>query len=512
MSSACEKNRTSRIAKNTLFLYLRMFFTMLIGLYTSRVVLENLGVENFGIYNVVGGVVALFATITGSLTAAIQRFLTFELGVNDLVRLRKVFSSSVFIQIALAIVVAFIAELLGLYFLNVKMNIPLDRLAAAKWVLHFSVVTFSINLVSVPYNAAIIAHERMTAFAYIGVFEALMKLGIAFAISVSPIDYLVFYAALMCLLAVFARFVYGIYCKHSFDECSIQFNSFDGKILKEIFGFAGWNFIGAASAILRDQGGNILLNLFFGPIVNAARGVATQVNNAVTQFVTGFTTALNPQITKSFANGDRDFMMKLIFWGSRLSFYMLMLVSLPILLSTNFLLTIWLKNVPDQTVLFVQLIILFSLSESISCSLITAMLATGKIRNYQLIVGGLQMLNFPVSYLLLKLDYPAISVLIVAIFISQCCFFSRVVMLKKMIFLPVKKFLWNVYFNVICVAVVAFVIPYCLRIVMNDGMFDFVIISCCSILWSIFCVLFLGCSKTERIIILTKIRERIKHA
>ena len=350
MIQSSENNK--RIAKNTLLLYFRMLLLMVVSLYTSRVVLNALGVEDFGIYNVVGGVVAMFTVISGSLSAAISRFITFELGKGDGEGLKNTFSAAVTIQLLLSLVIVLLIESVGVWFLNAKMTIPADRLAAANWVLQFSIVTFVINLVSVPYNATIIAHERMSAFAYISIFEAVGKLAVAFLITVSPIDRLVFYAVLMCAVAVSVRLMYGRYCKRHFTECTYRFR-WDKELLRRMSGFAGWNFIGAASAVLRDQGGNIVINLFAGPAVNAARGISVQVNNAVTGFVQNFMTALNPQITKSYASGDRDYMMTLIYQGARLSFYMLLLLSLPVLVNTHYILGLWLKTVPGHTVLFV---------------------------------------------------------------------------------------------------------------------------------------------------------------
>ena len=250
-----------RIAKNTLMLYIRMLLIMAVNLYTSRVVLNALGVEDFGIYNVVGGVVAMFSVLSGSLSAAITRFITYELGKGNEERLNKIFSSSVTIQIGLAFIIIILAEAVGVWFLNNKMNIPDGRIVAANWVFQLSVLTFVINLISVPYNASIIAHERMSAFAYISILEALGKLAIAFFITISPIDRLVFYAILMCLVALCIRFVYGIYCKRHFEECTYHF-IFDKELLKQMFGFAGWTLIGASSAVIRYQGGNVVINLF----------------------------------------------------------------------------------------------------------------------------------------------------------------------------------------------------------------------------------------------------------
>ena len=493
-----------RIAKNTLLLYFRMLFLMVVSLYTSRVVLNALGVEDFGIYNVVGGVVAMFSMLSGSLSAAITRFITYELGTGNQDNLKNIFSSAVTIQIGLAIVIILLAEAVGVWFLNVKMNIPETRMAAANWVFQFSILTFAINLISVPYNASIIAHERMSAFAYISILEAIGKLAIAYLITVSPMDKLIFYALLMCAVALLVRLVYGYYCKKHFKECIYHF-LWDKDLLKRMFGFAGWNFIGASSAVLRDQGGNVVINLFCGPAVNAARGIAFQVNTAVHGFVTNFMTALNPQITKSYASGDREYMKTLIFQGARLSFYMLLLLSLPILVNTHYILALWLKIVPEHTVLFVQLILLFGLSESISNPLITAMLATGKIRNYQLMVGGLQLMNLPVSYLLLRMGLFPEVVIMVAIVISQCCLAARLLMLRGMIGLSVREYLKKVYIHVLAVTAVASICPFLLMSQVEESLLNFILLCLASVVCTGITIYYIGCNKTERQFILNKI-------
>ena len=317
MSQISENNK--RIAKNTLLLYVRMLFMMVVSLYTSRVILNALGVEDFGIYNVVGGVVTMFSIISSSLSSAISRFLTYELGKGNQTKLNKIFSASVSIQLLLSLIIVVLIESVGVWFMNVKMTIPESRMTAANWVLQFSIVTFVINLISVPYNAAIIAHEKMSAFAYISILEAVCKLAIALLIMVSSIDKLIFYAILMCAVAVVIRFIYGHYCKKNFAECTYHFH-WDKDILKQMFGFAGWNFLGSGSFLLMTQGVNILMNMFFGVTLNAARGVANQVDNAVQQFVTNFTTAINPQITKSYATGNLSYMHQLVSAGSKYSF------------------------------------------------------------------------------------------------------------------------------------------------------------------------------------------------
>ena len=493
-----------RIAKNTLLLYFRMLFMMAVSLYTSRVVLNALGVEDFGIYNVVGGVVAMFSILSGSLSAAITRFITYELGTGNKENLKKIFSSSVTIQIGLAVLIILLAEAVGVWFLNVKMNIPDVRMVAANWVFQFSILTFAINLISVPYNASIIAHERMSAFAYISILEAIGKLVIAFLIVISPMDKLIFYAILMCAVALIVRLAYGAYCKRHFEECTYHF-IFDKDLLKRMFSFAGWNFIGAISAVLRDQGGNVVINLFCGPAVNAARGIAFQVNNAISGFVTNFMTALNPQITKSYAAGDRDYMMTLIYQGARFSFYMLLLLSLPVLANTHYILGLWLKIVPDHAVLFVQLVLVFAMSESISNPLITAMLATGKIRNYQLVVGGLQMMNLPVSYLLLRMGMFPEVVIVVAIAISQCCLAARLVILRGMIGLSIRKYIKKVYMNVLIVTAIAAILPFLLSMKLEESFLNFVLLCFVALICTVMTIYYVGCDKTERQFILSKL-------
>lgn len=502
-----------RIARNTLLLYFRMLFLMIISLYTSRIVLNALGVEDFGIYNVAGGVVAMFSILSGSLSAAISRFITYELGKNNVLKLKTMFSSAITIQIGLGIVIAFFAETIGIWFLNTQMNIPIERMTAANWVLQFSIITFIINLISVPYNAVIIAHEKMSAFAYISIFEAIGKLLIAYLITISPIDKLIFYAILMCGVAIAIRLLYGYYCKRHFDECRFHF-IWNKQIFQQIFSFAGWNFIGASSAVLRDHGGNIIINLFCGPTVNAARGIAFQVNNAIQGFVSNFMTALNPQITKSYAAKNYTYMMTLIFQGARLSFYMLLLLSLPIIINTHYLLTLWLNTVPEHTVLFVRLVLIFAMSESISGPLITAMLATGNIRNYQIIVGGLQMLNLPTSYILLSLGAIPETVLIVAVLISQCCLMARLYMLKKMIKLKIKDYLKKVYFNIITVSIIAIILPICMQERLAENFINFLLSSLICMLCTYLSIYYIGCSYEERKFIYNKfliLKSKIRH-
>ncbi len=502
-TSPSENNK--RIAKNTLLLYVRMLLTMGVALYTSRVVLNALGVENFGIYNVVGGVVAMFSLISASLSSATSRFLTFELGKEDNKKLKKVFSTSVTIHIGLAIIILVLAEVIGIWFLNNKMNIPPERLAAANWVMQCSILTFIINLISIPYNASIIAHEKMNAYAYISILEVVLKLVIVYLLVISSFDKLITYAVLLTLVALIIRFTYTIFCKKYFEECKYKF-IYDKNMLKEITGFAGWTMIGASSSILRGQGTNILINIFCGPAVNAARGVSFQVNNAIGQFVNNFMTALNPQITKSYASKDREYMMTLVFQGARFSFYLLLILSLPILIDTNYILTLWLRIVPEHTILFVRLILIYSLIESLSKPLITVMLATGKIKNYQLIVGGLQMMNFPISWIFLRLGFFPEITIVIFIFFSICCLIARLSMLNSMINLPVKKFIRKVIVNISVVSAISSIIPLYISKICNNNLINFVIVGLTSITTTILAIFYIGLKPNERLIILNKLK------
>ncbi len=504
----CQQNekRSKRIAKNTLMLYVRMFALMLVGLYTSRVVLEVLGEDDFGIYNVVGGVVSMFVMISGALNSAVQRFITFEIGKEG-GNLNKVYSTAVTIQIILSLIVVIIAEPVGLWFIENKMTIDPSRIPAAEWVLHFSILAFVLNLMSVPQMASITAHEKMSAYAWIGILDGLLRLGVAFLIMMSPIDRLVYYAALMAGVVLIVRLLYIIYCRTHFSECRYRL-VFDKSLIREMFSFAGWNFIGVTSGVLRDHGGNILVNLFAGPAMNAARGVAVQLNGAVQGFVTNFMTAVNPQITKSYASGDSRYLFPLLIKASKMSFYLLFIIALPILFNTEYLLGIWLKDVPEHSSLFARLFLVFALSESISNPLITAMLATGRIRDYQLAVGGLQLMNLPVSYLFLKFGAAPEVTVAVAIVISQLCFFVRLTMLRAAIGISARKYIYDVYLRALSVAAVAVAGPFAVSGFIPDTFAGF----CTSVLLCMasagLSALFIGCGREERRELFDMIRRR----
>lgn len=495
-----------RVAKNTLVLYFRMLFMMLIGLYTSRINLQSLGVEDFGIYSVVGGIVVMFSIINGSITASISRFLTFEIGTGNMEKLKKVFSTSVTIQIGISLIILLLAETIGLWFLNHKMVIPESRMYAANWVYQFSIFTFILNLISMPYNACIVAHEKMSAFAWITIYDAVAKLLIAWLTFIAPMDKLIFFSGFIVFVAFTQRMIYTSYCVRHFEECHYRV-SIDKDLLKSMSGFAGWNFIGASSAILRDTGGNIVINLFCGPTVNAARAIANRINSAVLGFAGSFMTAINPQITKSYASGDYEKMMGTIYKGAKFAFFLLLLLGLPVIMESEYIIHLWLGQVPEHTVLFVQLTILYAMSESISNPLVTAMLATGKIRNYQIVVGGLQMLNLPISYICLRLGCIPESVIIVAIILSQCCFAARIYMLRPMIHLNATDYVKKVYLRILFTLIIAFILPMIIKYGMDNSLLSFFTILSVSFISACISILYIGCNDKERCFIYSNISK-----
>lgn len=507
-----QEANTKRVAKNTLLLYFRMLFGMLVSLYTSRVVLEALGEVDYGVYNVVGGFVAMFSLISSSLSSSTSRFLTFELGKGEKGNLGRIFSTSLTIHAILGLIVLILTETVGIWFLNAKMNIPADRMYAANWVFQASIVTFILGVFSTPFNATIISHERMGIYAFVGVGEVVLKLfAVLFvAFSHSPFDRLIVYALLLAGIQVILQLFYWFFCKRNFDECRIRF-SFDRSYWKEMSSFAGWNFIGCTAGLLKDQGVNILINLFFGPTLNAARGISTTVNGIGTSFAGNFMTALNPQITKSYASGDKNYSFYLVEKGSRFSFYILMVITIPIILETDFLLTLWLKNFPEHTVNFVRLVLGLSLVDILSNTLITLQAATGKIRNYQLAVGGMLLLNFPLSYLFLKMGMAPEVTYMVAIGVAVCCLVLRLLFLERMAGLPKVQYFKRVCLNVIAVMAASVIIPFLLRHSLNEGWMRFLAVGFTSVICSAVSILFVGCSVYERKFLLEKVFTTLRN-
>ena len=496
-------SNNKRIAKNTLMLYVRMLFSMIVSLYTSRVVLQTLGVEDYGIFNVVGGVITMFTFINAAMVSSTQRYLNFELAKGNSQRLRSVFHTSLQIHGLIAIAIIVLGETLGLWFLMNKLVIPESRMTAALWVYQCSILACCVTIMSAPYNADIIAHEKMSAFAYISILEVSLKLLIVYLLLVSPIDKLIAYAILTLSVQLLIRFIYSRYCHKHFEESYIEFN-FNKALFKEMSGFAGWSFFGNLAAILYTQGLNMMLNIFFGPVVNAARGIAVQVQSAVQQFVSGFQTALNPQITKNYAVGNLEQMHNLMFRSARFSFLLLFFLSLPVLLETDFLLTVWLKNVPDNAVIFTQIMICISLIYTTSNPCVIANQATGKVKVYQMVVGGILLTILPISYILLKLGAPAYSVFIVHFCVETVAQFSRMFMLRKLINLPLWQYMKNIYIPIICTVAVAVILPILVRMQFEEGWLRFIVVGFTCVLSVGISAFFIGFTKNERLFFLDK--------
>lgn len=496
-----------RIAKNTIMLYIRMLLIMAVTLYTSRVVLQVLGVEDYGIYNVVGGVVMMFSVLSGSLSASISRFITFELGKGNLQRLKTVFSTSVNIQLGMSLLVIVLAETVGLWFLNTKMNIAESRLEAANWVFQCSIFTFVLNLLSVPYNAAIIAHEKMSAFAYISVIEVILRLAVVYLLVILPFERLTMYAILLMCVSAIVRFVYGYYCKRHFDECTYHF-LYDRSLLKEMTGFAGWNFLGNGAYMLNTQGVNILSNLYFGVTVNAARGVATQVDAALKQFVNNFTTAVNPQIIKSYSQGEFDYMHKLVCRSAKFSAFLMTLFAVPILLETDMILNIWLKTPPEYSSIFLKWIIISSFMDTVLAnSLVTSMFATGKIKKYQITVTSIGCLVFPLSWIAFMLGFePQVSYILYFV-VYSILLFVRLLLLRGMIKLPVMMYVRKVLYRIVPVMGISFCISSVFAALMEQGWPRLLTVCAVSVIITISSAFIVGLTKGERVFIVSKIGD-----
>lgn len=501
MSDTSSANK--RIAKNTLVLYVRMLFTMGISLFTSRVILQTLGVEDYGISSVVGGVISMFTFINAAMVSSTQRYLNFELVRGDANQLRSVFSTSLQIHALIALAIIVLSETVGLWFLNEKLVIPEARMTAAMWVYQCSILSCAVSIMSTPYNAVIVAHEKMSAFAYISILDVSLKLLVVYLLVVLPFDKLIILAILNLLVQLFIRYIYTLYCHRHFPESYFQFR-FNKTLFKEMFGFAGWSFWGNLAAILYTQGLNMMLNIFFGPIVNAARGIAVQVQSAVQQFVGGFQTALNPQITKNYASNNLPQMHSLMFRSARFSFLLLFLLSLPVLMETNFILTLWLKTVPDDAVVFTQIMICISLIYTTANPCIIANQATGKVKIYQMVVGGILLLILPISYVVLKLGAPAYSVFIVHFCIESLAQFSRMYMLRKLIHLPLWQYMKNIYIPIVSTVVIAIILPLVVRMQVAEGWLRFLAVGFTCVLSVGASSYFIGFTKQERVFFLDK--------
>ena len=446
-----------RIAKNTMVLYIRMFITMLVSLYATRVVLQALGEEDYGIYNVVGGIVVMFAFLSRVLASASQRYFAFELGRNDLQRLKQVFSITQILYVLVIIIIIIAAESLGLWFLHSKATIPSERMVAANWIFQFSVISFSYTLFTTPYQANIIAHEKMDAYAFIGILEALLHLLLALALKFIPfsMDILIIYGLMVLFNSIAVNSVYAVYSLKKYQESHFSY-FWDAKLAKEILSYSGWNMFGAIAGVARSQGINMLINVFFSPAINAARGIAYQVNNAINQFASNFYTAVRPQVTKNYAKGDISATFSLVFSSSKLTYYLLLFVAVPIMVFAEPILDLWLDVVPQHTLLFTELVVIVALIDSLSNPLMTLAQATGKISLYQSVVGTLLLLNLPISWLFLKMGYQAEVTMVVAIVIAVISLLARLLILRKISGFPIRKYMVQVLIRICAPTILSF--------------------------------------------------------
>lgn len=494
-----------RIAKNTFILYLRMIFILCVGLYTSRIVLNTLGVEDYGIYNVVGGFVTFFSFLNGAMSNATQRFITFELARGDIKKQIMTFSTAAIIHFVIALLIVIVAETLGLWFVYHKLVIPEERFVAAIWVYQFSILTMFVLIVSIPYNAVIIAHEKMSAFAYISILDVVLKLVIVYLLTIVTFDRLIFYAALLLSISILDRLIYGIYCKRHFKEARVKL-MFNKRIFKEMANIAGWSLFGNIAGVFYTQGLNVLLNMFFGPIVNAARAIAVTIQGVVTGFVSNFQMALNPQITKSYATGDLSRMHSLIFASSKYSFFLLLLIVLPIMIETQTILAVWLKNVPAHTVWFVRIILCILLIDALSNPLMISSQAVGQVKVYQSVVGGLLLLILPIAYIALKLGGNPEMVFIVHLIISMVALICRIMIVGRMVSFSLVQYAHKVLLPTISVFTLASCMSISIYYTMtNQSLLKTVIVIILSIVMTAISILFVGLNTSERNLIYTKI-------
>lgn len=446
------------IAKNTLFLYFRMLLTMGVGLFTSRLVLDALGVVDYGIYGLVGGIVTMFAFLNSAMSSATQRYLSFDIGKKDWGRLQKTFNATLNIHIGIAVVIFILAETLGLWFVNTQLDIPAERMYAANWVYQFSIFAFVTNVVQVPYNALLFAREHMSVYAYVSILETLLKLGIVlYLVQAKGTDPLILYAVLTFAVAFVIRIIYKLYCKRHFKESVYQFH-WDKAYYKELMSYSGWNLFGNIAAVARGQGSNILLNLFFGPVANASYTITLMVQGIIGNFVSNFQVAVNPQIIKNYAKGDQQASLNLMYKSAKFSFFGMLILVVPFLFNIDYIMHLWLKEVPPYATDFIRLALIYSLIETLANPLMSGAQATGKIKWYQIIIGSFIFMTFPIAYIVFKITNDPIDLYWVFIGNSVVALIFRLLFLKKMMNLKLKDFILKVGLRILVVVIVVSII------------------------------------------------------
>lgn len=503
---ASESN-SSRIAKNTFFLYLRSFFVLLVSLYTSRVVLRVLGVEDYGIYNVVGGIVGMLSFLNSSMAATYQRYYNFEMGKMNEKGLSDIFKSGLTVQLIYASIIVIIAESIGLWFLNTQLVIPSDRIIAAQWVFQISIISFVITVFQAPFTALIVANEKMNIFAIVSILDAVLKLAIVFLLTIINSDKLIVYATLLVIISLLNIFIYIVICKRKFAKICIISLNWDKDTLKQLFSFGGWGMMGTLAYTLQNQGINLLLNIFFGPIVNAARGITYQILNAVEMFVTSFQTSFRPQLTKSYAEGNLPYMYKLYYSATKISSFLLWALSLPIIIETPAILEIWLgDNVPEHTVEFTRLVLLISLVGVYANPTSCIAYATGKIKKFTIWVSTLNLMIVPIGYLFLKLGYDPESVMIINLLMAILVQIVRLFVLKRLIDLSLQKYFVEVILPTMAVFVLSPILPLGLKIMIDNDTFFVCLLTCFISVVSVTILTWIvGLNKNEKSLLLSKL-------
>lgn len=481
---------------------------MLVSLFTSRIVLKTLGVEDYGIYNIVGGVIVLFSFINNAMASATQRFLNFAIGTNNKQEVDRVFSMSMTAHISIALLILLLGETIGLWFFHTQLNIPEERMYAAQWVYQFTIITSCVNIIKVPYNASIIAYEKMSFYAYVSILESLLRLLIVYLLVLFSFDKLILYAILTCAVSVLSFVLYKLYCNKTFDTCRYNF-FWDSVLYKKLMSFSGWSLFGAAANVGANQGVNILLNIFYGVTVNAAMAIANQVNGVVYNFVSNFQIAFKPQIIKSYAAKDYYNFKELIYRTSKFSYYLLLFVSLPIIICCEQIMDIWLVNTPLYAVQFTQIIIIASLIDSISVPLWTANEATGDIKKYQLYVSIIISLNLPFSYIALKLGLNILYVVSIKILISLGTLMFRIFYLERKIGLNSVRFFKEVLLMCFCVSILSIPLPY-MTYQLIGGWKGLIATFLVSIVCTALVIYTIGLKNNEKQFVISLIRKYIK--
>lgn len=489
-------------------LYIRMLVTMLISLFTSRIVLQVLGVTDLGIVNVVGGIVGLMTMVSASMSLSVQRFISYDLGKRDVKELNKTFSTAILLHVVLALVVLAIGETVGLYFLKHHINYPEERAEAVMWVYQLSLLTACMSITQIPYSALIVAYEKMGIYAYFTISDVILKLLSVYLLWIIPFDKLIFFSIFHAAVAILMMEVYRIYCRRQFHEVKFRFGIHKEKV-KHLANFAGWSTFGELAWAGTNQGVTIILNMFFCPAVNAARGIAFQIQGAVLRFISAFQTAMNPQIIKLYAAGDIRHMQKLVHRGTCLSVYLTLVLSLPVILKTDYLIHLWLGQVPAYVVVFTQLVLINIMFDMLSNLLTTVVKAYGKIAVYQIAVGLVLSLNFPLTYLSLYLGFPAYSSYIVYGCIAITLLGVRLFLIRKMIGYSIRMYAKDVIWSITKVCLLALPLPIYLSISLENTFINVVTVSVASVLSVAITVYTIGLQKEEREILKNKLYENL---